>query len=76
MRVKLSTNESVNKELQSLVKQYEACIEAGGIVCGNAVVADILNFRYKLAANRGTEYFESYYGWTAVFDEMQRNLKV
>jgi len=67
-----SGNRPIDNEFKLLVKAVEDAIKPNDypINALNFEKERILNFRYKLAYNKGTEHYEGKYGWNQVLDKL------
>jgi hypothetical protein len=67
-----SGNSTIDNEFRLLVKAVKDAIKPNDypINALNFEKERIVNFRYKLAYNKGTEQYEGKYGWNAIMDEL------
>lgn len=71
--------ENIDKEREVSVAYATAVIGEGSKASKERIESaenKIMNFRMKLAYNRGTEALEGNFGWTPVFDDLITKLKV
>ncbi len=65
----------LKSSFQSIIKSFELLNEKSNISEEAKNLKRALNdFRYKLAYNRGTEHYETKYGWTNEFENMCNKL--
>jgi hypothetical protein len=79
--MKNSENKSVDKEREQIVDQIRQLIskfKSGHFIGSkNQIISlqkSLLDFRMKLAYNKGTESFESKFGWSSSFDSLNKEL--
>ena len=67
-----SGNSQIDNEFKLLIKAVKDAIKPNEypIIALNFEKERIMEFRHKLAYNKGTEHYESKYGWNGIMDEL------
>lgn len=80
--MKKSGVDHIDKELLALKSNFQSIVRSFELLSKRSSINEeakklktaINDFRYKLGYNRGTEHYETKYGWTSEFENMFNKL--